>query len=288
MDRDDLAFAGLARHADLIAAGELSSRELVELFLERIARLDPVLNAYRVVFAERALAEADQADGRRRGGRPRPLLGVPIAIKDDVDVAGEITALGCDVDPRGQRRRRRGRAPAARGRRRDPRQDQRARADGHAVHGVADVRRHAQPVGPPAHARAARAAARRPRSPPASRAPRSAPTAPARSASRPPAAACSASSPSAGASRPRPQVDPHHGMTVYGPAHAHRAPTPRVHGRDARTAGRRSPTAARDGARPPADRGLGRAPADRREGRRGAAGGREHHRAARCATSATR
>ena len=33
MDRADLAFAGLARHADLIAAGELSSRELVELFL---------------------------------------------------------------------------------------------------------------------------------------------------------------------------------------------------------------------------------------------------------------
>ena len=43
MDSDDLAFAGLSRHADLIAAGELSSRELVELFLARIARLDPLL-----------------------------------------------------------------------------------------------------------------------------------------------------------------------------------------------------------------------------------------------------
>jgi amidase len=99
MDRDDLAFAGLARHADLIAAGELSSRELTELFLSRIARLDPLLNAFRVVLAERALTEADLADARRRGGDTRPLLGVPIAIKDDVHVAGEITGYGCDWDP---------------------------------------------------------------------------------------------------------------------------------------------------------------------------------------------
>src|SRR5882757_600090 len=99
MASDDLAFAGLARHADLIAAGEVSSRELTELFLGRIARLDPLLNAFRVVLGEKALAEADQADGRRRAGDRRPLLGVPLAIKDDVDVAGETTAYGCDVDP---------------------------------------------------------------------------------------------------------------------------------------------------------------------------------------------
>jgi amidase len=99
MHRDDLAFAGLARHADLIAAGELSSRELTELFLARIARLDPRLNAFRVVFSERALTEADVADARRRGGDTRPLLGVPIAIKDDIHVAGEVTGYGCDWDP---------------------------------------------------------------------------------------------------------------------------------------------------------------------------------------------
>jgi amidase len=94
-----LAFAGASEHARMIAAGEVSSRELTELFLRRIERLDPLLNAFRVVMAEKALAEADQADGRRRAGDQRPLLGVPLAIKDDCDVAGEITAFGCDVDP---------------------------------------------------------------------------------------------------------------------------------------------------------------------------------------------
>jgi amidase len=94
MDRQDLAFAGLARQAALVRAGEVSSRELVELYLERIARLDPELNAYRVVLGERATADADQADSRRAAGDERPLLGVPIAIKDNVDVAGEVTGHG--------------------------------------------------------------------------------------------------------------------------------------------------------------------------------------------------
>ncbi|HEX8104217.1 MAG TPA: amidase [Solirubrobacteraceae bacterium] len=97
MDATELAFAGLVRQADLIAAGEISSRELVDLYLERIARIDPKINAFRVVFAERARTEADQADGRRGAGEERPLLGVPVAIKDDVDVAGEVTAYGTDA-----------------------------------------------------------------------------------------------------------------------------------------------------------------------------------------------
>src|SRR3954447_10631477 len=100
MDGVDLAFAGLARHADLIAAGELTSRALTELFLNRIERLQPVLNAYRVVLGESALREADAADARREEGLS--LNGVPIAIKDDVHVAGVTTAYGCDADPQPQ------------------------------------------------------------------------------------------------------------------------------------------------------------------------------------------
>src|SRR5277367_6111535 len=102
MDATDLAYAGIAKQAELIAAGEVSSRELVDVYLERIARYDPQLNAFRVVFAERALLEAEQADGRRgaAGGSQiaeRSLLGVPIAVKDDIDVAGEVTAFGTNA-----------------------------------------------------------------------------------------------------------------------------------------------------------------------------------------------
>jgi amidase len=97
MERDELAFAGVARQAELVRDGEVSSRELVELYLERIERLDPQLNAFRTVMAERALVDAQQADGRRGAGDDRPLLGVPIAVKDVEDVTGEITRWGTDA-----------------------------------------------------------------------------------------------------------------------------------------------------------------------------------------------
>src|ERR1700730_13757311 len=100
MNTTDLAYAGIVKQAELIAAGEVSSRELVDLYLERIARLNPKLNAFRVVFAERVQLEADQADARRRAGTPpaeRPLLGVPIAVKDEFDVAGEVTTFGTNA-----------------------------------------------------------------------------------------------------------------------------------------------------------------------------------------------
>jgi amidase len=93
----DIAFAGAARQAEMVRAGEVSPTELVKLHLERIERLDPQLNSFRLVFAERALLEAEQAEARIRGGDERPLLGVPIAIKDEVDVAGEINTHGTDA-----------------------------------------------------------------------------------------------------------------------------------------------------------------------------------------------
>ncbi|HET6505828.1 MAG TPA: amidase [Baekduia sp.] len=95
MDATTLALAGAAEQARLIRDGEASAREVVEATLARIDRLNPTLNAYRAVLAERALLDADQADARRGAGdATRPLLGVPVAIKDDVDVAGEATAWG--------------------------------------------------------------------------------------------------------------------------------------------------------------------------------------------------
>jgi amidase len=94
MDATELAFAGIARQAEVIANGEVSSRELVELYLDRIARLDPRLNSFRVVWGERALEEADEADRRRGAGERAQLLGVPIAVKDVSDVAGDVTTFG--------------------------------------------------------------------------------------------------------------------------------------------------------------------------------------------------
>src|SRR6188472_2414254 len=93
---DDLAFAGAAKQAEMVRAGEVSPTELVHLCLERIARIDPQLNAFRKVFAEKALLEAEQAEARLKAGDERPLLGVPVAIKDEVDVAGEINTHGTD------------------------------------------------------------------------------------------------------------------------------------------------------------------------------------------------
>src|SRR4051812_49897722 len=81
----------------MVRSGEVSPKELVQLSLDRIARLDPELNSFRKVFAEKALLEAEQAEARVRAGEERPLLGVPIAIKDEVDVAGEINSHGTDA-----------------------------------------------------------------------------------------------------------------------------------------------------------------------------------------------
>ncbi len=103
MDAADLMFAGIARQAELVAGGEVSSRELVQTALDRIAQLDPALNAFRVVLAEEALAAADAADARRARGESAPLLGVPVAVKDDNAVAGQKRMMGTDAVETSQR-----------------------------------------------------------------------------------------------------------------------------------------------------------------------------------------
>ncbi len=90
----DVAFAGVASQADLVRRGEISSRELVELALRRIAALDPELNAFGAVYADRALAAADAADRRHGAGEDAPVLGLPFAVKDEIDIAGEVTSRG--------------------------------------------------------------------------------------------------------------------------------------------------------------------------------------------------
>ncbi len=88
-------FDGLQDSARRLADGLVTSVELVDRALDAVARTQPTINAFRRVRRESARAEALAADRRLAAGERLPLLGVPIAIKDDVDIAGEPTAFGC-------------------------------------------------------------------------------------------------------------------------------------------------------------------------------------------------
>lgn len=75
--------------------GSLTARALTEAHLARIAALDPGLHSFVLATPERALAEADAADRALAAGDDRgPLHGIPLAIKDVVDIAGLPTACG--------------------------------------------------------------------------------------------------------------------------------------------------------------------------------------------------
>jgi amidase len=89
----DLAYAGPLELAGLVRARELSARELIELSLTRIERLNPPLNAFREVLSDLALMSAAQIDS----GAPQSggaLAGVPLAIKDDMPLAGHAMSRG--------------------------------------------------------------------------------------------------------------------------------------------------------------------------------------------------
>jgi amidase len=94
VDPTDLVFSGAAQQARMLADGTITAPALLDVYLDRIARLDPDLRSYRVVLADRASEEAAASQARLDAGERLPLLGVPIAIKDDVDIAGEATTYG--------------------------------------------------------------------------------------------------------------------------------------------------------------------------------------------------
>lgn len=86
---------GPVRLAGLLATGDVSSTELTKEVLARIETTQPTLNTFRRIRAAAALREAAEADRRLRAGERAPMLGVPLAIKDDQDLAGEPTSFGC-------------------------------------------------------------------------------------------------------------------------------------------------------------------------------------------------
>ena len=80
----------------MLAQGEVSSVELTERALAAIHATQGTLNAFRAVFDDGAPQQAQRADERLAAGERAPLLGVPVAIKDDIDLAGETTPFGCE------------------------------------------------------------------------------------------------------------------------------------------------------------------------------------------------
>ena len=86
---DEIHFQSVAKLATLIRRHKVSPVELTTAFLERITALDPQLNAFITVTADDALMRAREADKEIASGNYRgPLHGIPISLKDLVDMAG--------------------------------------------------------------------------------------------------------------------------------------------------------------------------------------------------------
>ena len=85
---------GPTRQGELLASGALTSRRLTEATLDAIERQNPAIMAVVAVYADEALAAADEADRRRAAGETGAMLGIPIAVKDDLDIGGKVTGRG--------------------------------------------------------------------------------------------------------------------------------------------------------------------------------------------------
>lgn len=99
-DRDDgidVVELDVAEAGRRMAGGQLDSRTLTQAYLDRIAAIDdagPMLNAV-IELAPDALAQADALDAERAAGRVRgPLHGIPVLLKDNIDVAGLVNSAG--------------------------------------------------------------------------------------------------------------------------------------------------------------------------------------------------
>jgi len=94
----EVAWLSAAEQARKVRTREVSARELVHTYLDRIAALDGALGAYLLVDAEGALARADAVDAAiARGEDPGPLAGVPVAIKDVLVTEGMTTTAASRI-----------------------------------------------------------------------------------------------------------------------------------------------------------------------------------------------
>ena len=91
---ETIGYAGVSGLADRLTAGQLTSEAIIEELLTRIDRLDPQLHAFHQIRRDAVREEAALADRARAGGDERPLLGVPVAVKNSIAVAGLVTGHG--------------------------------------------------------------------------------------------------------------------------------------------------------------------------------------------------
>lgn len=95
----DSSNASASEIAAAVAGGEITACAVTEAALARIARLNPVLNAFTDVTAERARRRARAVDEAHAAGKPPgPLMGVPFAVKNLFDVAGLPTRAGAKIN----------------------------------------------------------------------------------------------------------------------------------------------------------------------------------------------
>ncbi len=80
-----------------LRAREISAVDLTQAYLKRIEQLEPTIHAYITVTGERALKDAEAADQARKAGDDRPLLGIPLAIKDVFSTQGIETTCGSNI-----------------------------------------------------------------------------------------------------------------------------------------------------------------------------------------------
>lgn len=82
-----------------VREGRVRARDIIENLLDRIERLNPSLNCFSAILAERARAEAEAVDTLVAQGKdPGPLAGIPFGVKDNYDVAGRVTTAGSIVN----------------------------------------------------------------------------------------------------------------------------------------------------------------------------------------------
>lgn len=91
--------AGASEIASRISSGETTAREVIETTLARIASINPKVNAFTDITAERARQAADAVDGhRKRGEKLGQLAGVPFAVKNLIDIVGLPTRAGSKIN----------------------------------------------------------------------------------------------------------------------------------------------------------------------------------------------